>query len=90
MIKRAKSFWGTSNRFAAMGLIAAINFYLFIEHRQHLFDSLPYFLLLPGLILHRIMHLRGIRNFFPNHSSNFEGDQYEHYRRYWKGLCVQS
>ena len=80
MIKRAKSFWGTSNRFAAMGLIAAINFYLFIEHRQHLFDSLPYFLLLPGLILHRIMHLPGIRNFFPNHSSNLEGDQYEHYR----------
>lgn len=39
-----------------MGLIAIPGYFLFIEHRQHVFDALPFLLLGACLLLHGFMH----------------------------------
>lgn len=56
MRKVRQGFWGTPAGLASMGLIAIASYFLFIEHRQHVFDALPYLLLGACLLLHVFMH----------------------------------
>ena len=52
----SRSFWGTPKGFAAIGLIAIVGYFLFVEHRQHVIDALPYLLLGACLLMHGFMH----------------------------------
>lgn len=37
-----QSFWFSSNGLAALTLIGAVSYFLFMEHREHLFQFLPF------------------------------------------------
>jgi hypothetical protein len=50
-----KSFWSKTN-IAFIGFLAIAGFYLFTEHRAHLFGYLPIILLLACPLLHLFMH----------------------------------
>jgi peptidoglycan/LPS O-acetylase OafA/YrhL len=49
-------FWRTTTRFAAFGFGAVAAFFLFTEHRAHLFGWLPYLLLLCCPVMMLFMH----------------------------------
>jgi hypothetical protein len=42
MSDQKQSFWTTPQGFAAIGLIASVSYFLLVEHRQHVFEFLPY------------------------------------------------
>lgn len=50
------SFWFTSKGLASLGLIGAVTYFLLIEHRQHVFQFLPYLILLLCPLMHMFMH----------------------------------
>ena len=50
------SFWTSSRGLAALGLIGAASYFLFIEHRQHIVEFLPYLILLACPLMHLMMH----------------------------------
>ncbi|WP_038003341.1 DUF2933 domain-containing protein [Teredinibacter turnerae] len=50
------SFWLNPKGGAAIGLIASATYFLVIEHRQHLFEYLPYIILLMCPLMHFVMH----------------------------------
>lgn len=51
-----RSFWLTSRGVAALGLIGAVSYFLLVEHRQHLFQWLPYLILALCPLMHIFMH----------------------------------
>jgi len=51
-----QSFWFTSNGLAAMTLIGAASYFLLVEHRQHLFQFLPFLIFLLCPLMHFFMH----------------------------------
>ena len=51
-----KSFWFTPKGLAALGLIAAATYFLLVEHRQHVWQYLPFLILLACLFMHLFMH----------------------------------
>jgi len=56
MTKQKSSFWGTPAGWAALGLIGVATYFLLIEHRQHLWQLLPYLILLACPFMHIFMH----------------------------------
>ncbi|SDJ17740.1 Protein of unknown function [Ferrimonas sediminum] len=56
MAKRQRSFWSTPQGWAAIGLIASVSYFLLVEHRQHLFEFLPFLILLACPLMHIFMH----------------------------------
>ncbi|EGM70167.1 DUF2933 domain-containing protein [Shewanella sp. HN-41] len=56
MAKQRRSFWFTPQGWAAIGMIAAVSYFLFMEHRQHLFEFLPLLILLACPLMHVFMH----------------------------------
>ena len=56
MNNQKKSFWMSPKGFAAMGLIASVSYFLLMEHRQHLFQYLPFLILLLCPFMHIFMH----------------------------------
>ena len=56
MSKQSQSFWFTPKGFAALGLIGAVSYFLLVEHREHLFQFLPYLILLLCPLMHIFMH----------------------------------
>ncbi len=56
MSKQSQSFWLTQKGLAALGLIAAASYFLFVEHREHVFEFLPYLILLLCPLMHVFMH----------------------------------
>ncbi|PIW62771.1 DUF2933 domain-containing protein [Shewanella sp. CG12_big_fil_rev_8_21_14_0_65_47_15] len=56
MAKQRCSFWSTPQGWAAIGMIAAVSYFLFMEHRQHLFEFLPLLILLACPLMHVFMH----------------------------------
>jgi len=56
MANKRGSFWFTPNGFAAMGLIGAASYFLLVEHRQHLFQWLPFLILALCPLMHLFMH----------------------------------
>jgi len=53
---RKTQFWFTSNGFAATGLIAAATYFLLVEHREHVWQFLPFLILLACPMMHFFMH----------------------------------
>lgn len=49
-------FWTSPKGLAAIGLIGATSYFLFMEHRQHLFEYLPVLILLACPLMHLFMH----------------------------------
>lgn len=51
-----KLFWTSSNGIAAIVLVASVTYFLLMEHREHLFQALPYLILLLCPLMHVFMH----------------------------------
>ena len=80
MTQSSRSFWFTPKGFSALGLIGAASYFLFVEHRQHLFEFLPYLILLLCPLMHIFMHGGHGHGGNNNHESHHESDN-EAYRR---------
>ncbi|MEH6650322.1 MAG: DUF2933 domain-containing protein [Motiliproteus sp.] len=50
------SFWLSSKGLAAISLIGFASYFLLMEHSQHLFEYLPYLILLLCPLMHLFMH----------------------------------
>lgn len=50
------SFWTTSQGVASIFLIGAVSYFLLMEHRTHLFQFLPFLILLLCPVMHIFMH----------------------------------
>ena len=55
-MKQKQSFWFSSNGLAALTLIGAVSYFLLMEHREHLFQALPFLILLLCPLMHIFMH----------------------------------
>ncbi len=70
---KKKSFWLTSQGFAAITFIGAVLYFLLVEHRAHLIGWLPFLIILACPLIHVFMH-RGHGH--GGHSTNGkEGDK---------------
>ncbi|ALS99429.1 DUF2933 domain-containing protein [Lacimicrobium alkaliphilum] len=56
MKHKPQSFWLTPKGIASLGLIGAVSYFLLVEHRQHLFEFLPFLILLACPVMHIFMH----------------------------------
>ena len=56
MGKNNKSFWLTPQGLTALVFIAFPSYFLFIEHREHIFEFLPYLIILLCPLMHLFMH----------------------------------
>lgn len=56
MKSKDNRFWRSGQGIAALLLIAAVSYFLLIEHRQHFFEYLPYLILLLCPLMHVFMH----------------------------------
>jgi len=65
-------FWLTPQGLAAVGLIAAVSYFLLMEHRQHLIAWLPFMILALCPLMHIFMH-RG--HGFHGHKKSGDTDQ---------------
>lgn len=50
------NFWLSTNGLAAIGLIAAVLYFLLAEHRAHFIMALPFLILLLCPLMHVFMH----------------------------------
>lgn len=50
------SFWSSPKGFVALLFIASVSYFLLIEHREHLFQWLPYVIFLMCPLMHIFMH----------------------------------
>lgn len=53
-----KSFWLTPQGLAALIFIACPSYFLFIEHQEHIFQALPYLIILLCPLMHMFLHGR--------------------------------
>lgn len=51
-----RTFWRTPKGYSALALIAAVTYFLLMEHRAHLFYALPFLILLLCPMMHIFMH----------------------------------
>lgn len=58
MSTKRTSFWLTPKGLAALGLIGAVTYFLLMEHRQHVWQYLPFLILLACPFMHLFMHKR--------------------------------
>jgi hypothetical protein len=56
MNSQKKSFWFTPKGLGALGLIAAATYFLLIEHQKHVWQYLPFMILLACPLIHIFMH----------------------------------
>ena len=69
------SFWLSTNGLAAIGLIAAVLYFLLAEHRAHFITALPFLILLLCPLLHVFMH-----GGHGGHGHGGHGETHEHHR----------
>lgn len=50
------NFWRSNNGIVALCIIAVIGYFLLMEHRQHVFQALPFLILLLCPLMHIFMH----------------------------------
>ncbi|WP_396586529.1 DUF2933 domain-containing protein [Bermanella sp. R86510] len=78
MATRKTSFWKTPKGLAALGLIAAASYFLLIEHRQHVWQYLPFLILLACPLMHLFMHGgHGGHGGHDDHGDEFDKDAYQ-------------
>jgi hypothetical protein len=58
MTQQQRSFWFTPKGLAALGLIGAASYFLLMEHRQHVWQYLPFLIILLCPLMHVFMHGR--------------------------------
>tara|TARA_R110002074_G_scaffold1_2_gene3 strand:- start:66 stop:362 length:297 start_codon:yes stop_codon:yes gene_type:complete len=69
------SFWLTPKGLSALGLIGAATYFLLIEHRQHVWQYLPFLILLACPFMHLFMHKgHGGHSNHREHGSSGEGE----------------
>jgi hypothetical protein len=51
-----QSFWRSTQGMATLFMIGAVSYFLLIEHRMHLFQGLPFLILLLCPVMHLFMH----------------------------------
>jgi hypothetical protein len=56
MTNSKRSFWLSTNGLAAIGMIAAVLYFLLTEHRAHFIYALPFLILLACPVMHIFMH----------------------------------
>jgi hypothetical protein len=56
MSKYKNKFWSTPAGWCALLLIAAVSYFLFMEHREHVFPFLPFLIILLCPLMHVFMH----------------------------------
>ena len=56
MSAQKTSFWFTPKGLGALGLIAAATYFLLIEHQEHVWQYLPFMILLACPLMHIFMH----------------------------------
>lgn len=56
MSTQKTSFWFTPKGLGALGLIAAATYFLLIEHQEHVWQYLPFMILLACPLMHIFMH----------------------------------
>jgi len=76
MDNQKPSFWNTPQGWAALGLIGAVSYFLLIEHRQHLFEWLPFLILLLCPLIHFFMH-----GSHGGHGSHDHHEGHEHHHK---------
>ena len=82
MTTRQTSFWLSPKGLAALALIGAASYFLLIEHRQHLYDYLPYLILLACVFMHMFMHGgHGGHDGHDNHDGHGSETEHDAYQR---------
>ena len=71
------NFWLSTNGLAAIGLIAAVLYFLLAEHRAHFLYALPFLILLLCPVMHVFMH-GGHGHGGHGHAGH--GESHEHHR----------
>lgn len=72
---KASSFWFSTKGVCALAFIAAVSYFLLMEHRQHVFQFLPYLILLACPLMHIFMHRgHGGHNHVHNQGDNTNDD----------------
>ncbi len=69
MSKQNRSSWICPAGFVALGLIAAASYILLMEHREHVFQTLPYLILLLCPLMYIFMHRR---HSYEKHDANVQ------------------
>ena len=79
MATQKTSFWLTPKGLAALGLIGAATYFLLIEHRQHVWQFLPFLILLACPFMHLFMYggHGGHGGHGGSHQRQGEGHQHE-------------
>lgn len=78
MATQKPSFWKTPSGFAALVLIGVVSYFLLMEHREHVWQLLPYLFLLACPLLHLFMHgSHGGHAGHGNHGNEVEYQQTE-------------
>lgn len=83
MADKKGSFWLTYNGLASIILIGVASYFLLIEHRDHLFQWLPFLLLALCPLMHVFMHggHGGHGGHKPKSDDETKGSEEEAYRR---------
>ena len=77
MKHKKTSFWFSPKGYAAVGLIAAVSYFLLMEHRQHLFEWLPFIILILCPFMHLFMHGDHDAHGSHDHNDNAEKAAYQ-------------
>lgn len=72
-----KSFWLTPQGLAALIIIACPSYFLFIEHQEHIFQALPYLIILLCPLMHLFMHRRHGHHQSPNHHHDSSDESFK-------------
>mgnify|MGYP005990442003 CR=1 FL=1 len=72
MSNKKASFWLSPKGLAALGLIGAASYFLLMEHREHVWQYLPFLILLACPFMHMFMH-----GGHDHHQSNEDDDEYQ-------------
>ena len=75
MNETKQPFWGTARGMVSMLAIAFLGYFLLMEHRQHVFQYLPFLIILLCPFMHIFMH-KGHGG-----DSNHDNSENEAYRR---------
>jgi|TARA_Y100001949_G_scaffold173328_1_gene178716 hypothetical protein len=77
MSQHSPSFWFTAKGLTALGIIGAASYFLLMEHREHLFEFLPYLILLLCPFMHIFMHSGHGNSEHDHHGNDSQQNDYQ-------------